>query len=121
MLDPEVIKALELVAEFERNKAKVVVEYRLYYNDDGSIIGLWESDYPEGKYIILEDRSLFYSMNTHHLKVVKGTLKYIDPTIKPELRIIKSLTGQPTVIGHAALALLPDEEYKDVVYYDRNN
>jgi hypothetical protein len=39
--------------------------------------------------------------------------------IKP--RIKKSITGQPVVENHPAIALMVGETYKDIEHYDRNN
>lgn len=114
----ELLKALELVAEFDSQRPKTE-ECRLYYYEDGSIIGIWSSDYPTGNYIVLDNLSLFNTTNTIHLKVVDGKLIKINnkPVIKTCL--VKSTTGQPVVAQHAALALLPGEEYTDIEYYDR--
>jgi hypothetical protein len=118
-MDPEFLKALELVAEYDRNRPKLVKEFRLYYNEDGSIIGLWETDHPEGNYIVLDDAGIFHRTNTSLLRVVNGELKIIDPKIPLKSRLIKSTQGQRVVAGNAALVLYLEEEYQDVEYYDR--
>ena len=58
-MDPEFLKAIELVAEYNRSRPAVIKEPRLYFNEDGSIIGLWDTDYPIGEYIVLTDYSIF--------------------------------------------------------------
>lgn len=122
-LDPwqEFIRGLELAEEMERNRPRLVKEYRLYYNDDGSIIGLWETEHPEGKYIVLQDPDVFHRTNTNLLKVVNGELKIVDPTVIQKNRLIKSTQGQPVVKGHAAIALTSIEEYQEIEYYDQTN
>ena len=118
-MDPEFLKALELVAEYDRQRPKVVKEFRLYYNEDGSIIGMWETDHPEGNYIVLDDCGIFHNNNTSLLRVVNGNLKIIDPKIPLKSRLIKSTQGQRVVANNAALVLYPEEEYNNVEYYDR--
>ena len=118
-MDPEFLKALELVAEYDRNRPKVVKEYRLYYNEDGSILGLWETDHPIGNYVVLEDPGIFHRTNTTLLRVVNGEIKIIDPTIPLQFKLVKSTQGQRVVSNNAALALYPEEEYNNVEHYDR--
>lgn len=122
-LDPwqEFIRGLELAEEMERNRPRLVKEYRLYYNDDGSIIGLWETGHPEGKYIVLQDPDVFHRTNTNLLKVVNDELKIVNPTVIQKNRLIKSSQGQPVVKGHAAIALTSIEEYQEIEYYDQTN
>lgn len=119
-LDPwqEFIKGLELAEEIERNRPRLVKEYRLYYNDDGSIIGLWETGHPEGKYIILQDPDIFHRTNTNLLKVINEELKIIATNALQKNKLKKSNQGQPVVQGHAALALTPGEYYVNIEYYE---
>lgn len=118
-MDPEFLKALEMVAEYDRNRPVIVKEYRLYYREDGSIIGLWETDHPEGTYIVLDDPGIFHRTNTFLLRVINGALKVLDPSAPTKSKLVKSTQGQPVVKDNAALALYPDEEYQDIEYYDR--
>jgi hypothetical protein len=121
-MDPEFLKALELVAEYERQRPVVVKENRLYYNDDGTIVGLWETEHPqEGEYIVLTDTGMFHRYPTQLLRVIDGKLKYLEPKKHDSVRLIKSTTGQRVVAGHAALPLMTDELYSNIEYYDRNN
>lgn len=122
-LDPwqEFVRGLELAEEMERQRPLVIKEYRLYYNEDGSIIGLWESGYPEGNYVVLNDPDIFHRTNSNLLRVVKGELKVIDPTPKDVRQLYRSTTGQPVVQGHAAVALGLDDEYLNIEFYDRKN
>lgn len=117
-MDTELLKALELVAEYDATRAVVSKEFRLYYDNDGVIIGLWETDYPEGQYIVLDDPTIFANTSTLLLRVQKGQLIRIATGMPIYNQLTKSNQGQPTVAGHAALALRPDEEYTDIEYYD---
>ena len=120
MLDPELIKAFELIAEFDRNRPKIIKEFRLYYNDLGEITGLWESNHPDGKnYIVIENPDVFNKTNTRLLRVVDGKLTVLDGKAVEKSRLIKSDIGQAVVRGHAAIALYSDSEYDYVEYYDR--
>lgn len=122
-LDPwqEFVKGLELAEEMERQRPSIIKEYRLYYDEDGSIIGLWESGHPEGNYIVLDDPDIFHRTNSNLLRVVKGELKVIDPTPKDVRQLYRSTTGQPVVQGHAAVALGLDDEYLNIEFYERKN
>ena len=115
----ELLKALELVTKFDNDRPVLVKEFRLYYNEDGSIIGLWETDHPLGNYIVLEDPSLFYNSNTLSLQVVDGKLTKKSVVQNTRTQLIQSTQGQRVVKGFASLALNADEEYTDVEYYDR--
>jgi hypothetical protein len=122
-LDPwqEFVKGLELAEEMERRRPRVVKEYRLYYNKDGTIIGLWESDHPEGDYVVLDHPDIFHKNNTNLMRVENGILKIKDPRSTKIRQLYKSPQGQRVAKGHAALALNTDEEYAQVEYYDRTN
>lgn len=115
----EFLKALELVDQFDGCRPVLTKEFRLYYNEDGSIIGLWETDYPTGNYIVLDDPSVFYNSNTLLLRVIDGKLKKIEIAQNTRTQLVKSMQGQRVVRGMAAIALTPAEEYQDVEYYDR--
>ena len=118
-LDPELIRALELVDEYNRNRVVVAKQSRVYYDQTGRILGLWETDYPDGNYIVLDDTDKFFQTNSDLMQVVNGKLKVTDPTVPLRTRLIKSAIGQPVVKGHAALALNVDEKYAQIEYYDR--
>ncbi len=119
-MNEEWIKAWELVAAFDAQRPISIKEYRLYYNEDGTVIGLWESGHPEGdNYIVLDDPDVFHRTNTSLLKVADKKLITIDPTIQNKVRIKKSNTGQMVVKGHAAIAL--NESYNNIEYYEKTN
>lgn len=123
-LDPwqEFVKAFELVAEYDQQRPVVLKEYRLYYNDDGTTIGLWETDHPDGdNYIILDDPDIFHRTSTNLLQVVNQQLKILDTTPVYRVKLTKADSGHRVVRGQAALVLMPDEEYSDIEYYDQTN
>lgn len=119
-LDPwqEFVKGLELAEEMEKSRPQLVKEYRLYYNDDGSIIGLWETGHPEGKYIVLQDPDIFHRTNTNLLKVKNKKLEIFDPMTLQKNKLKKSTQGQPVVKGHAAIALALGEDFSTIEYYE---
>ena len=79
-----------LVAEYDAQRPVVVQEYRLYYDPEGMIIGLWESDHPEGSnYIVLDDPGVFYSANTLLLRVQNKKLVVLDPMAPSKTRLQK--------------------------------
>lgn len=123
-IDPwqEFVKAFELVAEYDQQRPVIVKEYRLYYNDDGTVIGLWETDHPEGdNYIVLDDPDVVHRTPTNLLGVVNKELKILDPTPQYRVKLAKADSGQRVVKGHAAVALLPEEDYPYIEYYDRKD
>jgi hypothetical protein len=122
-MDPaqELLKAFELVAEYERKRPQIIKEYRLYYNEDGSIRGLWETDHPEGNYVVIDNPDVFNRQSTQLLKVVNGQLTVIDPRAPQRIKLKKSNAGQAVVRGNAALVIMVDEIYSDTEYYDQTN
>lgn len=115
-------EVFKLVQEFDANRPKFVVENRLYYNEDGSIIGLWETSHPDGdNYIVLDDTSIFFHTNTHLLCVKNKKLEILDPHQPKKARLIKSNKGFKTIKGHAALLLAENETFENIEHYDRTN
>lgn len=111
-----------LVAEYDAQRPKIIKEFRLYYNVDGTIIGLWESGHPDGEnYIVLDDPGLFYNSNTHLLRVIDKKLILLDPRAPLRVRLQKSNKGFAVIKGHAALLLEVNESYQDVEYYEQTN
>ena len=111
-----------LVAEYDAQRPKIVKEYRLYYNSDGTVIGLWETDHPVGdNYIVLDDPGVFNSSNTLMLRVQNKKLVVLDPQAPLRTRLKKSSQGFTVVRGHAAVIVEQDETYTEIEYYDRTN
>lgn len=112
----------QLVAEYDAARPKIVKEYRLYYDSDGTIIGLWESGHPNGdNYIVLDDPGIFYSSNTLMLRVQNKKLVVLDPKTPSRARLKRSTNGFRVVKGHAAVIVEQDETYSQVEYYDRTD
>lgn len=119
-MNPEFLEALRLVEEYDSQRPKSIIEYRLYYNDDGTIISFVETDHPvTGQYIVIDNPDLFFKNNTNLLRVVDGKLKILESLPAHYLGLQRSTAGQRVVKGMAALALTLEEEYQDVEYYDR--
>jgi hypothetical protein len=112
----------QLVAAYDAQRPKIIQEYRLYYNPDGTVIGLWESDHPDGdNYIILDDPGPFYSSNTLNMRVQNKKMIVLDPRAPLKTRLKKSNQGFPVVQGHAAVIVEQNETYTEIEYYDRTN
>lgn len=122
-LDPwqELIKGLQLAEELEKQRPVLKKEYRIYYNDDGSIIGLWESNHPEGNYIVVNDPDIFHRHNTNWLRVQNNELKIINPHLPNRVKLKKSDKGQRVVKGHSALVVQINEDYTEIEYYEQTN
>lgn len=111
-----------LVADYDATRPVIVKEYRLYYNPDGTIVGLWEMDHPDGdNYIVLDDPGMFNSSNTHLLRVQNKKLVVLDPRAPLKTRIKRSNQGFRVVQGHAALIVENNEIYSEIEYYDRTD
>jgi hypothetical protein len=117
-MDEEFLKALELVAEYDKQRPQILKELRVYYNPDGTVIGLWETEHPAGdNYIVIENRDIYDRSNTLLLRVVDGELQVIVPEL-PKPQFMRSrYIGKPTVSKHSAIALTEGEIYKDTAQY----
>jgi len=115
-------EVFKLVEEYDKQRPKVIHEYRLYHDDTGNIIGLWETSHPDGdNYIVLDDPGVFYHTNTSWLRVRDKKLIVLDPKIPARTRLQKGFTEFRVVHGHASLLLEPNEEFQEIEYYDRTN
>ncbi len=112
-----------LVKQYDQQRPKIFVENRLYYEkQDGTVIGYYETDHPEGdNYIVLSDPNEFFKNNTTLLRVKNNKLILLDPKQPNKSRLKKSQTGYKTVRGHAALLLEHNETYQDIEYYEQTN
>ena len=114
------------IAEEETNRRmelEAKKEYRIYYNaDDGTILGMFPTDYPTGdNYIVIKDPVIFQELPIHRTTIVDGKINIQEPppVKEPEFRLTKSSQGYCVVKGHAAIILNSNEIYKDIEYYDR--
>jgi len=113
-------EVFDLVAEYDANRPKFVKEFRLYYNADGTVVGLWENSFPETEnYIVLDDPGVFFHTNTQLLRVKNNKLIVLDPKEPNRARLKKSDRGFLVVKGHAAVIVESNENYECVEYYDR--
>ena len=113
-------EVFDLVNAYDAQRPKFVQEYRLYYNTDGTVIGLWENSFPDtGSYILLDNPGIFYHTNTQLLRVKNNKLIVLDPREPSRARLKKSDQGFRTVKGNAALVLESNETYEFIEYYDR--
>lgn len=113
-------EAWKLVAEYDEQRPKVIKEYRLYYREDGTIIGLWETGHPDGdNYIVLDDPDVFHRNNTNNIKIIDKQIKIIDPTTVFKIKLKKSTSGQAVVKGYASIPVT--EDYNNIEYYDYTN
>ena len=115
-------EVFKLVNDYDSKRPQITRENRLYYNSDGTIVGLWETSHPAGNnYIVLEDPGLFFHSNTHLLRVKDDKLILLDAHLPSRARLKKSTTGIKTVKGHAGLVVELEEIFHDIEYYDRTN
>jgi hypothetical protein len=118
-MSPEIVEALRLVEEYDRQRPKLTTEFRIYHDEEGRVTMYCETAHPDDtNYIVIDNPDVFFKTNTGRLRVIDGELKIID-TRPTRTHLAKSTTGQPVVRGMAALALTPTEEYQDIEYYDR--
>jgi hypothetical protein len=97
------------------------VEPRVYYDETGFITAYYETNHPtDGTYIVLQDPNEYLGGNSMLMRVENG--KLVTDTHAPHPnrnRLTRSTTGQTVVAGHAALALMPTDEYNNIEHYDR--
>ena len=116
----ELVKAHQLIDEYEAARPKSLWEPRLYYDENGEVTSYYEVDHPtEGNYIVLEHPDVFFKNNTILMRVIDGKLHIVEHKPTRVSRIVKSTQGQPVVSGMAALALNPNETYQSVEHYGR--
>lgn len=115
-------EVFKLVEEFDAQRPVVRKQNRLYYNDDGSVIGYYETNHPAGdNYIILDDPNIFFKNNTHLLRVKNKKLTLLDVKRPNKVRLKRASSGFSTVKGHSAILLEQNETYNEVDYYDYQN
>jgi len=119
-MSPEFLEALRLVEEYDRQRPKSIVEYRLYYNELGEITMYCEVNHPEeGNYIVIDHPDIFFKNNSALLRVVDGELKILKPQSTDYSKLQKSSQGQAVVKGMAALPLMKNETYHSIEHYER--
>jgi hypothetical protein len=118
-MNPEFLEALRLVEEYDRQRPKLITEFRVYYDEEGRVTMYCETAHPpDTNYIVIDNPDMVFKTNTSRLRVIDGELKVIATELI-RTHLAKSNSGQRVVKGMAALALEPAEEYQDIEYYDR--
>ena len=96
-----------------------ITEYRLYYDEEGSIILCsMQNHSPDSNYVVVTKE--VYD-NYHKYCVVNGQLKEIKFDDGLQRPFVKSKKGFRVVQNNAALLLEADEDYSDIEYYDKRN
>ena len=85
---------------------KAEVEFRLYYNDDGSII-CYSCDKLEGKYIVID--ALTYAECRQDISVVDGKMQILKPVLLLQ-RLTESSRGTRCAIED--INIVVDDEYQ---------
>jgi hypothetical protein len=111
----ELIKALSMIDE----PKQIEIEYRIHYNEDGSISMCSNHDHPIGTTYIVVTKEEYD--NYFKYTVVNGKLKKIDHNPGTRALLQKSNNGYLVVKNHAALLLDGGEEYPNTEHYDNRN
>jgi hypothetical protein len=111
----EFLKALTMLTPIP----ELVIEYRIYYNEQGTITMCAMTNHPlDENYIVVTKEE--YD-NYFRYTVADGKLKKIDTGIRYSVQLNKSNNGYLVVKNHAGLVLEPDETFSETEYYDRTN
>ena len=101
-----------------------VYEYRLYYNESGTIISGYPliinrpeaQNLPTGPYIVVSKDEY----ENHSDKIVKNeVLKKRIIVVDVENQLVKSTSGYKVVKNNAALLLDDNDDYRNTEFYDR--
>lgn len=111
----EFLKALQALEP----TPKLILEYRIHYDDTGNITMCSMVNHPENtQYIVVckeeYDNYFRYTVVNNELKLVD-----IDPGYRVQLK--KSDFGYKVVKNHAGIILEDNEAYDSVEYYDTNS
>ena len=93
---------------------KLELEYRLYYDTTGKPIAMSSHNHPDGTYIVITKEQ--YDLPNYNCRVVNGKLLF-DTDNHFHVQLKKSTSGVSVVKGYAAL--VAEEEYPEIEYYDR--
>lgn len=95
----------------------VFIEYRLYYDENGSITACAMVQHPPGDNYIVVDRDVYDNYMRYCVK--DGKLEKIKQDSSTSNSLRKSTSGYKIVSGHAPLIIYGDEDYTEIEYYDR--
>ena len=95
------------------------IEYRIYYDEAGTITACAMVQHPEGDNYIVVSREQYENYFRYYVRNGKLTPIKIETNSPTILRL--SNDGYKVVKGHANLLLVHNEDWKDVQYYDWDN
>ena len=107
----------ELFNVIVRPVQSIDIEYRAYYNEQGSIISMSSHNHPAGEYITITKEQ--YDCPNYNQQVIDG--KLVDTANHFRVQLVKSNTGVPVVKGHAGLVIEPHDTYTDIEHYAHRN
>jgi hypothetical protein len=97
----------------------LVLEYRLHYNESGTIVQCTMANHPDTTTYIVVDKETY--QNYFRYWVDGGKLKLIAQPTGYSVQLTKSTIGFPVVKSHANLLLEYNETYNNIEYYDHRN
>jgi len=94
------------------------IEYRFHYDNLGNITMCSMQNHPASEQYLVVDQKTYENYTHYRINVEKKRLEKVvfDPRISVKLK--KSVSGYAVVKTHAGLIIEPDENYKNVEYYD---
>lgn len=112
------------LSEFEKALAMLtpiveeVKEYRLHYNELGTITMCSMQNHPQDTTYIVVSRDEYD--NYFRYTIVDNKLKKIDNNPGYRVQLVSSAVGYATVKKHAGLIIESTDNYQDIEYYDTN-
>lgn len=102
------------------DKTETDAEYRLYYNQDGSVLTMTHGEHPESDDYIVITQEVYERPNYNILRVVGGKLMILQDTFYHQQYLQPGSKGYRVVANHANL--LVDETYQgETQYYEFKN
>jgi len=97
------------------------IEYRLHYDDSGTVILCSHQNHPDNTQYLVVDQETYTSYTKYSVDVEKKKLKkvVIDPGVSVQLK--RSSQGYAVVKQHAGLILDEGESFSEVEYYETNS
>ena len=94
------------------------LEYRLYYDANGSITSCSMQSHAPGDYVVV-DKDTYDTY--YHYKIVKGKAVKIERNVEYKVRLQKSNIGFRVVKNNAGILIEDDEQYDNIEYYEQRN
>lgn len=95
----------------------VFIEYRLYYDENGTITSCAMVQHPSGDNYVVVDRDVYDNYMRYYVK--DGKLEKIKQGSSNSNTLQKSTSGYKVVAEHAPLIICDDEYHPEIEYYDR--